>query len=151
MAGGHRYEPALLEMRQGPERSGRLRLRASAQPQRGAEFGIQSSDHRGRTHVFRVTNHRPAPGKTPIEVERGSRVVPSSAARPSLADPAWPLRVHRAPRTECVVRDLFLSGQDSKGDRKQPPPAGRREPQSSPRYAYNPDRFFVPVHSAAGY
>ena len=46
---------------------------ASAQDrERGAEFGIRSSDHRGRhARVSGRQSHRLAPGKTPVEVERG--------------------------------------------------------------------------------
>ena len=47
------------------------------------------------THLFRVGNRTGlAPGKTPLEVEQTlMKVVPDAiyAARPSLADPAWPL------------------------------------------------------------
>ena len=71
------------------------------------------------THVFRVANRTGlAPGKTPIEVERGLDAVvpePVRAACPSLADPARPLRVHRAQTQVSRVRGarpVRLSGQD---------------------------------------
>ena len=71
------------------------------------------------THVFRVANRTGlAPGKTPVEVERGlEAVVPEEIrpARPSLADPARPLRVHRAPAQVSRMRGarpVRLSGED---------------------------------------
>ena len=53
------------------------------------------------THVFRVANRIPlAPGKTPLDVERGlEKIVPAriQAPRPSLARSARPLRLQGAP------------------------------------------------------
>ena len=71
------------------------------------------------THVFRVANRIPlATGKTPREVEDGlMKIVPDAlhAPRPSLADPARPLRLQGAQSRMRALRDrrpLPLQGQD---------------------------------------
>ena len=71
------------------------------------------------THVFRVGNRTGlAPGNTPLEVELGIREgdpVRVHAARPSLADPAWPLYLsgtQAALRGLPDQRSLPLAGKD---------------------------------------
>ena len=70
------------------------------------------------THIFRVSNRIPlAPGKTPLEVERGlEKIIPArlQTACASLADPAWPVCLQGAParmRTLPDRRSLPMAGQ----------------------------------------
>ena len=73
------------------------------------------------THIFRVGNRTGlAPGKTPLEVEmKLNEVVPDEipAARPSLADPARPLHLRRAPAAVRAVRDRRSLQMAGKNDR----------------------------------
>ena len=74
------------------------------------------------THIFRVSNRTGlAPGKDVLEVEDEAGKGGAGhiqAARPSLADPAWPLYLRRA---QAAVPDLRgarsvpLQGQDERG------------------------------------
>ena len=70
------------------------------------------------THIFRVANRTGlAPGKTPLEVELGSssRARRIQAARASLADPARPLHLHRAPAAVREMRhrrSVQMAGED---------------------------------------
>ena len=73
------------------------------------------------THVFRVGNRTGlAPGNTPLEVELGSGEGDPAgihAARPSLADPAWPLHLpgpQAALRSVLDQRSLPLAGEDGR-------------------------------------
>ena len=82
------------------------------------------------THIFRVSNRTGlAPGKTPLEVEQGSRGRGARrlhAARPPLADPARPLRLQGAQADVRGVRDLGplrFRREERGGVRLEPPPA----------------------------
>ena len=94
------------------------------------------------THVFRVANRTGlAPGKTPLEVERGLEAAGAEEIRPlrpSLADPARPLRLHRAQAQLPGLRGprpLRLPGQDALAspDVMVPATARSRRREASPR------------------